>query len=459
MSNPVLSNSRAHSPLPPAPRRPFYGWRIVLGGTAILFVSSGIGFYGHGAILDPLRAHYGWSKGAISAAVTMYFAVAGLMGLVAGRLIDRYGPRPILILGSTTIGVGFFLLGRVTQLWQFFAVYLLMSIGWSGTSLIPVNTLIANWFIRRRGYALGITMTGLSLGGMILVPFSVYLSSNWGLETALPILGAVFWVVVIPIAVLVVKSRPSDVGQFPDGDRSILETRETREARVSYASQIRVWTRAEALRTTAFWAIVAAFLLALSGQIAFLVHQVSFLSQTLGASGAAAAVSLTTGASIIGRLFLGPLADRSDKRYLTMFCFLVQGVAVLLMGYYRQVTVLYLGTLAFGLTMGGIVMMQSLLIGECFGMVSFGTISGLSGMFSLTGAAFGPVIAGLIFDAAKDYRIAFTIFAGASLLAMVAVFFARPPEGKLPAKPPAATPAGAPPPNLPPGGAGLKKNG
>jgi MFS family permease len=428
MSVSKFSNLRTTPVSPYKPNRPFYGWRIIWGGTAILFVSSGIGFYGHGAILDPLQVQYGWSKGAISAAVTMYFAVSGLMGMVVGRLIDRFGPRPVLIWGSSTIGIGFFLLGRVTELWQFFAVYLLMAIGWTGTSLIPVNTLIANWFIRRRGFALGITMTGLSLGGMALVPFSVYLTSLGGLSTSLPILGAIFWVVVIPIALLVVKSRPSDIGQFPDGDRSLPETRKARGDRVSYAFQVRVWGRAEALRTRAFWAIVTAFLLALSGQIAFLVHQVSFLSQTLGASGAAAAVSLTTGASIIGRLFLGPLADRSDKRYLTMYCFLVQGGAVLLMAYYRQEAVLYLGTLAFGLTMGGIVMMQSLLIGECFGMVSFGTVSGLSGLFSMTGAAFGPLLAGLIFDATRDYRIAFTLFAGASLLATAAIFFARPPE-------------------------------
>ena len=203
MNIPKLSKhqSRSSPSSPTLANRPFYGWRIVLGGTAILFVSSGIGFYGHGAILDPLRAHYGWSKGVISTAITMYFAVSGLMGLVVGRLIDRYGPRPILIWGSATIGIGFILLSRVTQLWQFFAVYLLMAIGWSGTSLIPVNTLIATWFIRRRGYALGITMTGLSLGGMVLVPFSVYLTSRWGLPVALPILGAVFWVVVIPIAI------------------------------------------------------------------------------------------------------------------------------------------------------------------------------------------------------------------------------------------------------------------
>ncbi len=160
-----------------------------MGGTAILFVSSGIGFYGHGAILDPLRAQYGWSKGVISMAVSMYFAIAGAMGMVIGRLIDRYGPKPVLIFGSATIGIGFILLSRVTQLWQFFAVYILMAVGWSGTSLVPISTLIANWFFRRRGFAMGLTMTGLSLGGMVMVPFSVYLTSHFGLRTALPILG------------------------------------------------------------------------------------------------------------------------------------------------------------------------------------------------------------------------------------------------------------------------------
>jgi MFS family permease len=357
----------------------------------------------------------------------MYFAVSGAMGIVVGRLVDNYGPKPMLILGSAVMGFGFFLLSRVTELWQFFMVYFLISVGWSGASLNTVSTVISNWFIRRRGMAMSLTMTGLSLGGMVLVPFSIFLSSHWGLRVALPVLGAIFWIVVIPTAIFIIKQRPSDLGQFPDGEGPLTFSERTPGSRLSYASQLQVWTRAEALKTTAFWAIVGAFFLALSGQIAFLVHQVSFLSQTLGAKGAATAVSITAGASIVGRLFLGSIADRSDKRYLAMFCFFIQSAAVLAMAYNRQAAVLYLGTFAFGLTMGGIVMLQSLLIGECFGMVSFGTISGLSGVFSVSGASIGPMIAGLIFDATRDYQVAFTIFSIAGLLAMAAVFFAKPP--------------------------------
>ncbi len=357
----------------------------------------------------------------------MYFAVASIAGMVAGRIIDRYGPKRLMIIASIVTGVAFFLLGHITELWQLFAVYFLMAAGWSGTGLVPISTVIANWYIRRRGFAMGLTMSGLSLGGMILVPVAAFLISRWGLRAALELLGAA-WLFIIPLAIFMIKQRPADVGQFPDGDGGNHQSSEMTDLAFSYASQTRVWTGSEAMRTPAFWAIVAAFLLTLTGQNAFLFHQISFLGQTLGPMGAATAVSVTTGASIVGRLFLGPVSDRYDKRYVAMCCFLLQALAVLSLSFFRQPAVLYLSTFAFGLSMGALLMMQSLLIGECFGFASFGTISGLSGLFSGLGSAFGPAIAGIIYDATRDYRIAFIIFAAAGLTAMGAVFFARPPR-------------------------------
>lgn len=420
--------SKKGNAIKPAPAKTFYGWWIVFAGTAVLFVSSGIGFYCHGVILDPLRAQYGWSKGTISLAVTMYFFVAGMMGMVIGPKVDKYGPKPLLMLGAVTFGLGLVLLGHIRDLWHLYAVYLLMSIGWSGTSLVSINTLIANWFIRRRGLAMGLTMTGMSVGGMILVPFAIYLTSNWGLKIALPLLGAMYCVVVIPIALFMIKQRPSDIGQFPDGEPPVALPEDEPAHPLSYSSQMRVWTRRQAMRTVAFWSIVFAFLLALGVQIAFLMHQISFLSQFLGLAGAASAVSITAGASTAGRLFLGSIADRYDKRYEAVVCFLIQGAAVLSLAYSSHVAVLYLGTFAFGLTMGGIIMMQSLIIGECFGLVSYGTVSGWAGVFSISGAALGPVIAGVIYDATQSYQTAFIIFAVMSALAAVSILFAKPPK-------------------------------
>jgi MFS family permease len=419
------TESRQDSKYPSQPKA-FYGWWIVFAGTLILSVSSGIGFYGHGVFLDPLRTLHGWPKATISMAITLYFLTSGTMGMIIGRQVDRYGPKGVLIIGSLVIGTGFVLLSRIHTVWQLYVVYFMMALGFSCTSLVPVNTLITNWFIRKRGFVMSLTNTGLSAGGIVLVPLASYMITRWGLEVALPVLGMIYCVVVIPCALFFIRQRPSDLDQYPDGETPPASAADGPGSPLDYAAQMQVWTRSQAIRTAAFWSIVIAFLLALAGQIAFLVHQVSFLSPYLGVSGAATAVSITAAASIVGRLILGTFVDRCDKRHVIMVCFLVQGVAMLTLAYYNHVIILYLGTLAFGLTMGSIIMMQSLIIGECFGLLSFATVSGLAGLFTMTGAAFGPTIAGLIYDAANSYRAAFTIFAALSIVAILVIFFARP---------------------------------
>jgi MFS family permease len=406
----------------------FYGWWIVAAGTVILFVSSGIAFYGHGVILDPLRNQHGWPKATISSAISLYFFATGAFGFLIGRMIDKYGPKWFLVMGSLVIGAGFVLLSLITATWQLYIIYLFMAVGFCCTSLIPVNTLITNWFIHKRGFAMSLTNTGLSMGGIVMVPLAVYMISEWGLQVALPVLGTIFWVVIIPTALFFIKQRPSDINQFPDGSPPDKSGKKNIDSFLKVETQMRTWTRRQAVRTVTFWAIVAAFLMALGGQIAFLVHQVSFLSQYLGTAGAASAVSLTAGASIAGRLFLGTFVDRCDKRHVTMVCFLIQGIAVIALAYYNHVVVLYLGTFAFGLTMGSIIMMQSLITGECFGLKSFATVSGIAGLFTMSGAALGPMLAGFIYDATDSYRMAFTIFAVLSVLAMGVIYFAKPPE-------------------------------
>ena len=109
-----------------------------------------------------------------------------------------------------------------------------------------------------------------------------------------------------------------------------------------------------------------------------------------------------------------------------MVCFLVQSTAMITLAHYHHIVILYLGTFAFGLTMGNIIMMQSLIIGECFGLVSFATVSGLMGVFTMSGAAFGPTIAGAIYDATQSYKTAFTLFSALSLVAILVIHFAKP---------------------------------
>jgi len=424
----MINNGSENRSLPDSNGGIFYGWWVVASSIVILFASSGVGFYAHGVILDPIRAQYGWSKGIVSSAITFYFATTAFAGIFVGQKIDKYGPKPFLIGGALVFSLSYFLLSRIDQVWQLFFVYFLVAIGWSGSSLLSVNTLITSWFIRKRGLAMSVTMTGLSLGGMILVPLASYLIVAKGFQTTIISLSAIYALVIIPCTLLFIKARPSDLNLLPDGETDKIAAETANTPNLNYESQQRTWTRKEAFATSSFWAIVIAFSLALCVQMAFLVHQISFLSIYLGKMGAAAAVSITTGASILGRLTLGTFVDRFDKRYTAMLCFLAQGLAVLMLAFSQQIAVLYLCTFLFGLTMGSMLMMLPLITGECFGMVSFGMVSGMIGVFSTSGSSLGPMIAGFIFDATQSYQMAFILFSSFSLLAMLVIYFARPPE-------------------------------
>jgi len=421
----TTSSEIESSPSRPADR--FYGWWIVFAGFIILFISSGIGFLSHSVVMDPIGEVHGWSKGTVSSAITLFFFANGVAGLLVGRWVDRYGSRWFLIFGSIVFGLGLSALNWVHTIPQLFFCYLIMSAGFCSTALIPVNTLITNWFVNKRGLAMSITNTGLSVGGVVMVPLASYLILQYGLGNTLYILGGVYALVIAPITVLFVKQKPSDLGQHPDGTRYNCTPQGTAHEQAEQ-NQMQVWTRWQAFRTTAFWAIALAFLLVLAGQIAFLIHMVSFFSQYLGPQMAAVTVSITSCASIIGRLVLGSFVDRCSKRHVAMACFFIQGMAVFLLAHYNHAVFLYICTFAFGLTMGPILMLQSLIIGECFGIPSFATVSGAIGLFSMPGAAFGPMIAGVIFDATQNYQSAFVLFAAASFLAIVVIYFARPPK-------------------------------
>jgi sugar phosphate permease len=402
----------------------FYGWWIVFAGSIILFIASGIGFYCHSVILDPLRELHGWSKGTVSAAITLFFFTNGVAGLIMGRWVDRYGPKWFLVGGSFLFGAGLFALPKISNLTQLFAVYLILAIGFCATALVPVNTLLTHWFIRRRGFAMSIASNGLSLGGMVMVPLTSFFILRLGFSQAMNILAVIYVAVVVPVTLIFIKQKPADIGQTPDGDPPPEPAQGKKQPQ---NSQMQTWTRQQAMKTAAFWSIAFAFMFALAGQIAYLVHQVSFLTQYLGAQQAAATVSITTGASIMGRLLIGSFVDRTDKRFVTMVCVLLQGTAVLTLAFSSHVAVLYICTFVFGLTMGPLLMMQSLLIGECYGIPSFATVAGAIGLITMPGAAFGPVVAGLIFDATQSYAVSFIFFSSLSFISAGIVYFARPP--------------------------------
>ena len=408
------------------PKSVFYGWYVAVACALLMFVGVGVGYYGLPIFLQPLKEDHGWSTTQVSWAPTIYFCIAGLTAAFVGPQVDKRGPVMFMVVGTIVNGISAAFIGLVDQLWQLYLVYFIFAIAFGMSSAIAVNAIMTRWFIRKRALAMSISSTGVSLGGVVLAPVAARLITAGGLELATPLLGALVIVVAMPVILLVISWDPGRMGLRPDGDAEGVTAVAAR--RTTLASQNRSWTRREALRTLGFWGIFIAFLLALVAQTGYVIHQVSFLEERLGSRNEAAfTLSVTALGSIIARLLVGVFADGVDKRLLTVILFVVQGTAILLIIHTENIAATWLLTLVFGLTIGNIYMMQSLLVGELFGIVSFGSIFGLITLAGQVGSGLGPIGVGFMHDQTGGYGVPFTVTALLTYAAAAAILFARPP--------------------------------
>jgi MFS family permease len=391
-------------------RAAFYGWYVVAAAAAIAFVAWGVAFWNIGVFLYAFHEERGWSRSALSGSATLFNIVAGLTGLTAGRVVDRHGPRAVLIFGGLTTGLGMLGLGQVRELWQVYACYAVLALGYGCIHVLVLGALIARWFRRRRALAMTLALTGSSVGGLVLVPLSTTLIARFDIATAATTLALVAWGLVLPAAIFVVRNRPESLGLQADGDRTVIEDGPALTAGET-------WTLGAALRTIVWWAITLAFTLTLMGQSSYLIHQVSFLSPRLGLAGAGLAVAITTSAGVVGRFGMGWVGDRFSKRYLAVGCYLLQASSVLCAISSDSPLVLYATAGAIGLTIGIVIAMHPLMVVEGFGVSSFGTVYGPAYLSTQLGQAFGPLLVGTLADLTGEYTVPFAVTASAAVVA------------------------------------------
>jgi sugar phosphate permease len=391
----------------------------------VMFVGAAVGYYGLAVYLKPLQQEHGWSNAAVSGATSVYFIVSGLAGAAFGSYIDRHGMR-LMWPGFVLMAAAATCVGFVQHVWQLYVVYAVLAVAFGMSATVMVSAIMTRWFVRLRARAMSISSTGISVGGVVLTPVISRLVDAGGMRLAAPVMAALVLAVSLPIIWFVLVFDPGDMGLRPDGLAAGAPEPPVR-AGLSEASQRRAWRLTDAMRTTSFWGVTVAFVLVLLAQTGFVIHQISFLEARLGSRDAAAlALSTTAFGSIVARLAVGAFADAVDKRWLTAGLFVVQATAVLCVIHVQAAWLTYLLVLTFGFTIGNVYMMQSLLVGEIFGMVSFGAVFGITAMAAQLGSGVGPFAVGWLHDRTGGYAVAFTITAGLTYLGALVVLFARP---------------------------------
>ncbi|GIX49760.1 MAG: MFS transporter [Candidatus Tectimicrobiota bacterium] len=424
----------------------FYGWVVV----AVAFVTMGIGVNTRTAfslLFPPLLAEFGWPRGVTAAAFSLGFLASTLYAPFLGLLMDRWGPRWVIPLGVCLVSAGMVLATQIRHPWQLYLSLGVLVVGGSVfLSYIGHSLFLPNWFVRRRGLAIGIAFSGVGVGSMVLFPWLQALIVRLGWRQACWTLAALLVVTLLPLNFCLQRQRPQDLGLAPDGDTPGEPVAPEAAANVVDPAWAAVeWTLWRAMRTARFWWLFVAFFASLFAWYAVQVHQTKYLLEVgFSAEQAAYALGLVGLTGIAGQIALGHLSDRLGREWAWTLsgCGYVACYGLLLLMQRTPLPLfMYAMVAAQGLLGYGLASVYGAIPAELFQGKHYGTIFGTLSLASSLGAAAGPWVAGSVYDRTGSYTLAFWLAIGLSLLSIVAVWRAAPRKvravaGRLPKRPP-----------------------
>jgi MFS family permease len=387
-----------------------YGWVMVLIALSVL-ATHALVMYTFGVFLKPLVTEFNWDRGALSGANSMYMLLAGTFAIFTGRLSDKYGPRMLVTLNGLLTGIGFLALSQINSLWQVYLIWgLFLGIGGS-CCFIPIMSTIPRWFVKKTGIAIGITVAGFGLGAVITPPLTQWLISAYGWRQAFIVLGLITFVIVIPLAQFM-KHSPQRVGLKPYGEIGTLKDKQSQAAGgLSFR---------QAIKTSRFlvWgSIICCFFFSVQVIVVHIVpHGIDI---GISATVAAGILSIIAGGSVIGRLSMGFIYDRIGSRKALSACLTLVALALIWLLFAKEIWGLYIFAGVLGLAYGGVVLLETALTGELFGLKSLGMILGGVILFGTVGGALGAPLAGSIFDATGSYSLALLICVILVVLAII----------------------------------------
>lgn len=404
----------------------YYGWRIVALMFFTLFFTAGHGFYTFSVYLPRLIETLECDVFSATIAIAVWAVVVGLASPVVGVFMQRFGARKVLITATAGAGAVAFLMSFLTTLWHLYAIMALTGVVVAASTLVPAQTIVTVWFRKYRGRAMALTLMGIGLGGLLLPPATSYLIAHFGWRGAYRVIGLLFYTVVLPPLAALLRDRPSDVGQMPDG----LAPEEDTDAAAHLPSGV---SAQRALRSTAFWLISGIYVLQLYTVSAVAMNtQVFTEHQGFSLMTAPLFMAFALGVTLPSRFITGVLCDRFSPKALMAIAGLFVAAGPLAL----EVCVIKLGWIdfraigVFAFFQGGAIAMNAVvlpvLIGRCFGEREFSKIMGLIMVGFAVGILLGPTSAGRIFDKTGSYEIAFLVCAACAFLSIVLALLVRP---------------------------------
>jgi MFS family permease len=409
-------------PVPPAKPRFFFGWYIIAAVLIMLFITSGTGV---AIFFKPMLDEFGWDRPTLSLAGSVASLVFAVISPFMGRFIDRFGGKAMLLIATATQTLSSLVLGFASNLAFVYLGRILGIIGY----LHPATVLVNRWFVKKRGWALGIVSVGFPMGILVLSPVSQLLVLTWGWRQTLFFWAGLTVILILPL-VIFLRNKPEDKGLLPDGE--VAGYNATGKSEPADRTKTGVGLK-QTLGTRSFWLLFFAMFICGTSCGLILTHTV-ILGTDLGYSEIIAATFLSVqgGVCILGVILTGRMSDKFARNKVLGFTFMIRSlsfivlvVAVVAGG--ASLWMLYLGMALFGFGFFTTSPLSSGLAADLFGNRSMGTIIGLLSGAHMVGAAIGTYAGGLTFQLTGSYLIIIATQAGLEVFAAIFAFLIKQP--------------------------------
>jgi len=406
----------------PQPRI-YYGWYIVATTMFIALVSTGAR-NSFGIFIIPLEEEFGWSRFTLSIAVGTGFLVNGLTQPFFGHFFDRFDGRKVILWGLVLLGLSTVLLSLTFHfLFLFFVFGFVVSLAMSGASTTNTMALLGKWFRRKRATAMSLNVVGGSLGGLLLIPFGMYLlqATNWRITWVA--LGLLVLLLAVPLAYVFIRNNPAEIGLQPYGDAQD-DTQVAVTERQRGILEVDDWR--QSFRSAPMWQISAAYTVCGVTTGIISAHFVPYaIGQGVSASLAATIFGVMMGLNVLGGLGAGILADRFGRKNVLAAAYFFRGVGYVLLLLIPGSLGLWVFALFAGFTWIASVPLTTSLTADVYGLRALATISGISFLCHQVGSFASILLAGFLFDLTGSYTIPFAIAGSLLFPAALSAFTIR----------------------------------
>ena len=413
--NQINTTGNKNDRIPGIHPRLSYGYILVIAATSImiLFFGTSTSF---GVFFKPVQTEFGWNRAITSGAFSLSLILQGSLGVIMGRLTDRFGPRMVITLCGSLLSLGYLLMSQMTSIGQFYLFYVVIGIGMSGANVSLVST-VARWFVKRRGVMTGVVMAGGGIGSLIAPPIATWLIRSYDWRTSYIVLGTFIFAVVL-FAAQFIRRDPPQPGQLPYGYN------QGEEPRLELVSK--GLSHIEAVHTRQFWIVFAIYFSLGFCAYVIMVHIVPYVTD-IGISPVDAARILATigGGAIAGRIVMGGLGDCIGNRQAFIMSFTLMSIALFWLILVKEKWMLYVFASFHGFAWGAGAL-GSPLVAELFGLRSHGTNMGVINFGYSAGASVGSFMAGYMFDVADSYQPVFVVTMFIALIALMSSVFLKP---------------------------------